>query len=219
MAKLEDPIDQEEERLIVKYLWNQDIEEDISQYKSFLEYYAGQTYGMAFWKGSKLAVQTHADIRHIIGIFSKHRNSGMAEIYAVVKQSFPGYTGDVKDSIDLALRLWLAVRRPNTLSLSKSGDDTISRESEPSSLIDFIHRQVPSVSEEVPPAESELDLDFTAHNLVQYCNVTIYWTHSLADHLKFNPVGRELLIYPFKICLYDHQYCNGQAFAEVEPRR
>ena len=163
----------------------------------------------------KMAAQSHADIRKIVGILSLHRHSDLRTVCSAVHVVFPDHNDEaIRTSIDLAMRLWLTLNtREKSLSLTAGKTPIIRWEHDSSTMVNFVRRQFPSASAFITGAEALLDPYFSAYNLTRNCQVTIEWTCSLADHLSLDLKTRRLRIYPLKICLYDHGNASGTSLS------
>ena len=223
---LDQPLTEQERELILNNFWRADpTVATRRRYEPYFEYYQNEMKALSIGLDEesqllrRMAAKTHEDIRLIVDTLAKERDSDLAKVIAEVKTIFPNHSDDdtaIKLSIDLALRVWLLlnVREPsNNLNTVNVGNmELLCWTSDTSTLQEFVNRQfLRSVSpaHDISVSESRLDGDFTAYNLNRLYNITIQWTHSLADHLRFDLEDRVLHIFPYRICLYDHGMNSG----------
>lgn len=193
-------------------------------YSCYLEFYRNEMKGLRFgfleesYLSTRMAAQTHADIRLVVEKLSCLRNSDLSKSFAAIQDLFPNQSDEaIEISINLALRVWLTLNtRGKTESLIPRSTPVLKWENDSSTLVNFVNRQFPSVIPTISPSESWLDSRFSACNLDRHCQVIIEWTNCLADHLQFDAGTKHLQVYPFKICLHDHEQVSGTALSATK---
>lgn len=225
MATLCEPITQAEELAIVKCFWREDVvPTQLKFYSCYLEFYRNEMKGLRFgfleesFLLTWMAAQTHADLRLIVEKLSWLRNSDFSVSFAAIQDLFPNQSHEaIEISINLALRVWLTLNaRGRSESLTPRSTPVLNWEGDSSTLVNFVNRQFPSAIPPIPPVESWLDSRFSACNLDLHCQVIIEWMNCLADHLHLDPETKHLQVYPFKICLYDHERVLGTSLSGAQ---
>ena len=223
-TELGDILDSAEEIAIVQCFWRQNlIATDLNLYKPYLDFYRSEMKSLRFGflteshLLARMAARSHSDLRRIVETLSTYRNADLYTTRAAIQTLFPSHNDEaIGISINLAVRVWLTLNtRERTGSLMVGSALILSWENDPLSLVDFARCQFPSTIPPLPAPESWLDSGLTAYNLDRNCQVIIEWTNCLADHLRFDPERRQLHVYPFKICLYDHAKASGTSLSAV----
>lgn len=110
-------------------------------------------------------------------------------------------------SLELSVRLWLTINiNSATIAVGPTFPDEapLNWESD-DSLQDLVERQFSKSPQTGGKSKSaRIDPTLTAAYLVNNCGMTIRWTDSLTDHLRFNTTHQVLSVYRHKICLVNH---------------
>lgn len=119
MASINKPLteilDISEQVEIVREIWQKEVRNsELSNYESYLKYYRGQMKRLQWgnieedYLINRLAAKSHDDLLQLVNRLSSHRNQTYADIRREIQSLFPcSIDIQVKQSIDLALRIWL----------------------------------------------------------------------------------------------------------------
>lgn len=150
MATLCEPTTRAEELAIVKCFWREDVvPTQLKFYSCYLEFYRNEMKGLRFgfleesFLLTRMAAQTHADLRLIVEKLSCLRNSDFSVSFAAIQDLFPNQSHEaIETSINLALRVWLNLNvRGKSESLTPRSTPVLNWEGDSSTLVNFFNRQ------------------------------------------------------------------------------
>jgi hypothetical protein len=215
---------------IVQQLWRRPSEEiALGDYTSYFHFYqrtCEALYLGVYTEAQALVVDSHDHILTIVQVVwdlidGSHRctrpilREKLLQ-HQVFNQPKHDKAEALNNSINLALRLWLTLNfqrssfSPATAIISWDDQSTV--QEQVACQFQGPRLKPLSGSREV----RILNNDLTAVNLSRLGGISIDWTDSLKDHLKFDRVSKRLLVYGLKRCLYDHK--NRLVLDVVAPR-
>ena len=204
------PLPAEVQLYIVQNFWpssNSSIAEYVSYFKYFQWAISILSWPHTILNRQQLAVQTYADIAKVVRSLTSMPNQCRTDIALELQKDFPkSDQAQILRSMDLAVRLWLAVFvQSDTLPVGPALSD-ITQTSWPEDM--SLRSIIQGIFEPSPlPAHVHyyhIDPSFTAKNLRKLCRVRIQWTGNLRDHLCFDRATSTLYLFPHKICLISH---------------
>jgi hypothetical protein len=151
------------------------------------------------FQAANLAITTYEDVLTVAKIVQDNKDMVRRELRGRLRVTFPG-ADDVAlgRSLDVVVRLWLMVNikefafqslRPQTRCIQWADNLTLQQ---------CLQGCFPPPRWKVTAKESRLDPYFTAANMVEICQLRIFWTTSLHEHLFLDRGNKILKVFPYK---------------------
>ncbi|KAI1330685.1 hypothetical protein F5Y16DRAFT_362407 [Xylariaceae sp. FL0255] len=191
-----------------------DSETSLTEYVSYFRYFrwAIET---VLWPNTAaetalLATQTYKDLATVVRYLEDNNDKSRTEIADGLHSFFPqSPRTSILRSMDLAVRLWMMLHLRSTENpIGPQLADVAAVEWKPKQSLRNLVASVFPKSKRGAAGSSRygtnISIDFTIMNIRRLCRIEVAWTQNLRDHLKFDPSGRVLYIYPHKVCLISH---------------
>ncbi|CAI6293469.1 unnamed protein product [Periconia digitata] len=180
---------------------------DEASYASFFQYFHREISQLQPYR-RYFAVQ---DLKGLFGIVRMLQMNPKQSKSRIVEQLSSHFSNAeptaLHRSLELSVRLWLTINvNSTTIAVGPTFPDESPLEWEPNlSLHDLVERQFgQGIQANGKGRRWQIDATLTAAYLVNNCGMSISWTDSISDHLRFDPTSQVLSIYRHKVCLANH---------------
>ncbi|PVH93712.1 hypothetical protein DM02DRAFT_732939 [Periconia macrospinosa] len=180
---------------------------DQASYASLFQY-VGKELGQIRHHQRHFAAHDFEGSGHIVRVLQKNLKTPKTQVLDSLATHFlNAEPAALQRSLELSVRLWLTVNiNSATVAVGPTFADEAPLDWEPDvSLQELVESQFSkSIHHTAKGRRAQIDPTLTAAYLVNSCGMTIRWTDSISDHLRFDTTHHTLSVYRHKICLANH---------------